>query len=60
MTRQIMCYLNLPGIVNVANEGPVTLPANSLTEIPLNIRLDGPEDNHVIANIIGKNSFQNI
>ncbi len=54
MTRQVMCYMNLPNIVSLAQSGPFTLPANSLAEIPLNLRLEGPLDNHVIANVIGK------
>ncbi|KAJ3342983.1 Nephrocystin-4 [Kappamyces sp. JEL0680] len=56
LTRQACCYINLPNQVSLLNPGVFTLPANSLFEIPLNLKLDGPDKGSVLANVVGRRS----
>jgi hypothetical protein len=51
-TRQANCFVNLPTQINVTHPGPFTIPANSLAEIPISLRLNGTNDCFAIANVV--------
>jgi nephrocystin-4 len=52
MSRQVWCFTNLPCSVTTSRPGPFTLPANSLTEVPLSLKF-GDGETQVIANVVG-------
>jgi nephrocystin-4 len=52
MSRQVWCFTNLPCSVVATRPGPFTLPANSLTEVPLSLKFSDSES-QVIANVVG-------